>query len=104
MLIEAGLAAAIPTLMLLLWNPDRFRWAGRALASLIVAAYAAYLFSELMTDSASLHERGPLSRASARYALLGLLIFGGPALWYALTGRLPWNRARDDASSDSTDA
>ncbi len=68
LLIEGSLGTALLMLLLVLWDADRFRWAGRALAALIFVAYGAYAIAE-------------------RQGIFGLVLLGAPALWYACTGR-----------------
>lgn len=100
-LLEFGLGAAIPAMMLVLWHPDRLWRAGRVLAPLVFAAYVAYLVAELLDPKATFHFIEPRGRASLRNAAMGLLVFGGPGLWFAITGRFPWQRAAFVARPDA---
>ena len=73
-LVQTGLGAALVALLLVLWDSDRFWWAGRVLAGLAATAYIAFAVSEID-------------------GLFGLVLLGVPALWYAFTGRFSWRRS-----------
>jgi len=89
---SVGSAAAIGGLDLLavlmilaLYNPKRFQWAGRAATGLVFLAFLVYLVDEI--GSGHSWHFGPHSEPSPLNALLGLLIIGVPCLRYTLVGR-----------------
>jgi hypothetical protein len=96
-LISALLIGAAALLLLKLYDPGRFYWAGRVLAGLVALAYVWYLVEELATDglaSLSPRSRGP----SAFKAILGLLVIGIPSAMYALVGRWTFRSPGADAA------
>jgi hypothetical protein len=103
-LIKFGFGSEILAMMLMLWHPDRFGWAGRVLAALEFAAYVAYFTAELLDSHGTFHFIEPRGHASRRNATIGLLVFGGPGHWFAITGRLPWQRATAVSRPDAPQA
>jgi hypothetical protein len=70
-------------------DANRFRWALRSVAAVIVVAGVTYFVSELIAwrSGKSMGAFGPRSDSSLRNAGLFLLVFGVPALRYLLSGR-----------------
>jgi hypothetical protein len=84
-ILLVGIDALGVLLLLALYKPERFYWAGRAATGLVFLAFAGYLIDEV-TSGGSWHF-GPRSEPSSSDALLGLLVFGVPCLRYTLVGR-----------------
>jgi hypothetical protein len=83
--LVVGVDALGVLLLLALYKPERFHWAGRAATGLVFLAFVAYLIDEIASGG-SWHF-GPRSEPSSLNALLGLLVFGVPCLRYTLVGR-----------------
>lgn len=83
--IIGGLDALAVFMILALYNPKRFHWAGRAATSLVFLAFLVYFIDEIASGH-SWHF-GPRSESSPLNALMGLLLIGVPCLRYALVGR-----------------
>ncbi|HEV7764359.1 MAG TPA: hypothetical protein VGQ76_05115 [Thermoanaerobaculia bacterium] len=93
-LISALLVAAAILLLIKLYDPARFYWAGRVLAGIIALAYVWYLCAELAAEG--LASLSPGARgASAFKAILGILIIGIPSALYAIWGR--WSFRKGEA-------
>ena len=84
-ILLVGVDALGVLLLLALYNPERFHWAGRAATGLVFLAFAAYLIDEI-SSGGSWHF-GPRSEPSSLNALIGLLVFGVPCLRYTLFAR-----------------
>jgi hypothetical protein len=67
--------------------PDRFRWASRAVAGMVFVFYLLYTVEQWFFSDTPFRLHEPVSNASPRNALLGLVIIGLPALGYAIWGR-----------------
>lgn len=93
-----GLDLLALLMILALYNPKRFHWAGRAAMGLVFLAFAAYLIDEIARGD-SWHF-GPRSEPTPLNALLGLLIIGVPCLRYTLLGR--FGRKSEVHSEDPT--
>lgn len=83
--IIGGLDVLAILMILALYNPKRFHWAGRTATSLVFLAFLVYLIDEIASGH-SWHF-GPRSEPSPLNALTGLLIIGVPCLRYTLLGR-----------------
>jgi len=83
--IVFGLDLLAVLLILALYNPKRFHWAGRAATGLVFLAFLAYLIDEIAIGD-SWHF-GPRSEPTPLNALLGLVFIGFPCLRYTLIGR-----------------
>lgn len=86
-LVVAALIVAALLLLLQLYDPVRFHWAGRILAGLVCLAYVVYLGDELATKGFPAHLLPARRETSAIEALVGLVVIGVPAGLYALLGR-----------------
>jgi hypothetical protein len=89
-----GLDVCALLLILALYDPKRFWWAGRGVTGIVFVAFLAYLADEV-------HSGKPLrigfrSEGTPLNALLGLIFIGLPCLRYTLAGRF-----RSDDESDS---
>lgn len=82
--IMAGIELAVIFMLLGLFG---FGWAFRALGGLIFLAYSSYLVSEFVFSDQSFTLHGRRSNASPGNALLGFVLIGLPALWFAIMGR-----------------
>lgn len=91
--IDAGLLL----LLLALWDPNRFLWAGRALAAMIFVAYMGYLVWAVFWPRRDQEKPGRRFRNSVVPAAGGLLLVGWPALMFALYGRFTLRPTVDDA-------
>jgi hypothetical protein len=75
-----------------LFNPRTFWWAWRGVGGIVFSGYSIYLVNMLIESGGRIELAGRRGEASARNALLGLIAFGLPGLWYALFGRLSFRR------------
>lgn len=80
--IVLGLDAMSVLALLVLFDPKRFAWAGRALAGLIFITYSIYLAMAW----------GGLGGTLRYYAPIGYVVYGVSALYYVINGRFPWKR------------
>ncbi len=70
------------------WLPSRLgHWAFRGLSDLVFLAYAAYVVDMFFLKDQPGVSSGRRSDASPLNALLGFVVIGLPALWFALKGR-----------------
>ncbi len=83
--VVLGLDAVCVLGLLVLYNPHAFHWAARLLALVVFAVYATYVGAEL----AGRVQASPGAHASPRWAIVGLIVYGAPALWFALFGGFP---------------
>src|SRR5579862_4039428 len=83
-MIVAWLEILAILMLIALYNPRRFRWAGRSVCAFVFLTYAAYLADEIHEGK---HSTLDLSRDSPVSALFGFLVIGGPFLWFAISGR-----------------
>jgi hypothetical protein len=90
------------------WLPPRWGyWAFRAFGGLVFVAYAAYAVNQVVFGDQPIRLFGSKSEMSSRNALLGLIVFGLPGLWYALLGRcslLRRNGVGSDPKSEDDEA
>jgi hypothetical protein len=76
----------LAVLMLLgLFDPVRFWWAWRGVGAIVFLGYVAYLIEMIVEGKIFAARR---AESAAVNALLGLVFFGVPGIWFALTGRL----------------
>lgn len=78
--------------VLMLFNPQRFSWAGRAVAATIFAAYVYYAVDEIFYSGHPWNWGGRRSATNPVNAILGLIVIGGPCLWFTLFGRFSLKR------------
>ncbi len=95
-LLVAALISAALLLLLQLYDPTRFHWAGRVLAGAVFLGYVAYLIDELATKGFPTRLLPSRGETSAINALVGLLVIGVPAGLYAFCGRWSISRRTDD--------
>ena len=88
--LVSGLDATALLLILALYDPKRFWWAGRSATGIVFVAFVAYLADEI--SSGKPWRFGPRSEDSPVNALLGLLFIGLPCLRYTLLGRFGSSR------------
>jgi hypothetical protein len=104
--IDATVAAFMLLLALGVLAPRRLNVALRIVAGMVAAGYLAYFCGEVWALINGEHQVVRLGAPSALMASVGLLIFGVPALIYALGGvAIGWvarlfARARGEAASD----
>ncbi|HWC99824.1 MAG TPA: hypothetical protein VG456_23850 [Candidatus Sulfopaludibacter sp.] len=96
--IIGGLDVLAVLMILALYNPKRFHWAGRVATSLVFLAFLVYLIDEIASGH-SWHF-GPRSEPSPVNALMGLLIIGVPCLRYTVLGR--FGKKKEVHSEDTT--
>jgi hypothetical protein len=84
-ILVVGVDALGILLLLALYKPDRFHWAGRAATGLVFLAFLSYLIDEIVSGHP--WHFGPRSEPSPLNALLGLFAIGVPCLRYTLVGR-----------------
>jgi hypothetical protein len=105
---EAGIAAFMLVLALGLAAPGRFRWALRLVAGVVALGYFIYFVTEVVELLRGEPQPLSLGRPNATAAGLGLLIYGVPALVYALgaervgLGRLFGARPRQEPGADDS--
>lgn len=92
--LVGALSGASILYALAMLSPARFHWAGRTVAAMVFLAYLAYAISEIFFSNHPIRLDERRSTASPMNAVLGLIIIGLPALWYA-------TRRRRDRSGDS---
>lgn len=84
----AGMEFLCLALLAGFWLPARIgRWAFRSLAGAVFLIYAGYLIDQFFISDAPFRLVESRAETSPRNALLGFVIIGLPALWYALFGR-----------------
>ena len=91
--ILCAVETAALSLLLGLWNPDRFWWAWRVLGAIVFLAYVAYVFAMAIEGRVGAGRR---SEPSLINSVLGLIVFGLPGLWFAIFGRLTWSQESPD--------
>lgn len=91
----AGTTFALLSAILMLFNPQRFSWAGRVVTGAIFGAYLAYAVHEWFFTDHTFRWKESRSTSSPRNALLGLILIGGPCLWFTIRGR--WTRRAEPA-------
>lgn len=104
MVVLGGVEAAALALLLGLWNPHRFWWAWRALGAIVFLVYLAYAVA--MFVEGRFFGKGRRAETTLFNALLGMIAFGLPGLWYAIFGRLTWRKEPmdfDDGMFDDED-
>jgi hypothetical protein len=79
--------------VLVLFNPRRFSWAGRVVTGTIFVGYLGYAIHEWFFTDHPFRWLQRTSAASPRNALLGLIVIGGPCLWFTIMGR--WTRGSE---------
>jgi hypothetical protein len=95
----------LAVLMLLgLFDSRRFWWAWRGVGAGVFLGYATYLIVMLMQGNEAIRLPERKSEASAFNALCGLVVFGGPGLWFAVTGRFPVPRRSEASDEEAQDA
>jgi hypothetical protein len=87
-LLVGGLSVAALAFVLVLYDRRRFHWVGRALAAAVALAYGWYLAYEICCSRIPFDIHAPRGQANPRNALLGYIVWGAPALYYAVFGRL----------------
>lgn len=85
-LISALVAIVFVCGILALLDGARFAWAARVVSGAIFIAYLVYAIDEWFFSEHAFVWSQPSSTASPKNALLGLLVIGGPALWFTITG------------------
>ena len=101
--IMAGIDVTGLSFVIALYDPVRFRWAGRLVCAEVFLAYLAYLVHEWVFSEHPFRLAEARSDASPRNALLGFFIIGVPSLMYALTGAFAPPRADDELLDDGDD-
>lgn len=100
----AGIATVevMAGLMLLgLFDSQRFAWAWRGVAGLVCSGCSLYLITMIVTGAPILTDRK--SEPTLFNSVCAMLLFGVPAFWYAVFGRLP-GESRDEATyADQSD-
>jgi hypothetical protein len=96
--VLGALETAVLSLLLGLWNPHRFWWAWRVLGAIVFLTFVAYVAAMAIEGRIGTGRR---SEPSLINAILGLVVFGVPGLWYAFFGRLSWARESTDFDNDS---
>jgi hypothetical protein len=86
-LVLIGLEVTGVLMLLGLWNPVRFSWAWRGVGGMVFLAYAAYIIGTAAERKWHLPER----RGESNFwnAIMGMIAFGLPGVWWALFGRFP---------------
>jgi hypothetical protein len=94
--VAIGVDSLVVLLILAMYDPKTFHWAGRAAMGLVFLVFLWYLIYEI--DCGQPWRLVPHSEPSPVNALLGLLIIGLPCLHYMLYGRFGRKRKaeRDD--------
>jgi hypothetical protein len=82
--VESGLIAFMLALALGLAAPGRFRWALRVAAGMVAVGYFAYFVSEVFGLLRGDAQELSVNRPNATAAGVGLLLYGVPALIFAL--------------------
>ena len=82
--VESGLIAFMFVLALGLAAPGRFRWALRVAAGMVAVGYLAYFIVEVTGLFRGDSQPLSLNRPNATAAGIGLLVYGVPALVFAL--------------------
>lgn len=72
--------------MLALYDPKKFRWAGRCVAGVIFLAYLGFAVNRLILTSKPREPEQRRSRPAPGDAFLGFIIIGLPSLWFAIFG------------------
>ena len=99
----AAINAALVFFLLVLWDPNRFLWAGRTVATMIFLAYVGYLGWAIFSPVRSSEKPGRRFRDSILPAAGGMLIIGWPALMFAVFGRFTLRPTADDAVTPIAD-
>jgi hypothetical protein len=96
--VTGGLEAFIFLLLFGLYDPQRYWWALRVVATTVFAAYVLYFIHEafILRTPFKLFERP--GAASSTHALLGLIVIGLPCLRYAILGRWTWRKEEEITS------
>jgi hypothetical protein len=70
-------------------RPQRFHWALKFVAGMILFAYSAYAVGELIQwwNGKPFGWTAARSQANLRNALTGLVVYGGPSLYFLFKGR-----------------
>jgi hypothetical protein len=68
-----------------LFDPVRFWWAWRGVGAIVFLGFVAYLIAMIIEGKFFAARR---AESAAIIAFVGLVVFGIPGLWFALTGRL----------------
>lgn len=98
----ASIAAAVvfESLMLLLlpalYDPQRFRWAARAVAALVFCVTLAYFVAQLYARRQPPLQADGQAQPSLDNAMTALITFGLPCLWFSVFGR--WRLSRKESS------
>ena len=85
-------------LLLVLFDPIRFWWAGRGVGATLFLGYVAYFLTMLLMEDANAASRFGLSIVNG---IPGLVVFGLPGLCYALFGRFSFYEPEDVPSDDT---
>jgi len=85
-LVGAELLAALTFLGL--FNRNRYWWAWRGVGAVVFLAYVWYLSQMLIESGGRVALTSNGSEASAFNAICGLIGFGIPGLWFAISGQL----------------
>jgi len=93
----AAIDAGFILLLLALWDPNRFLWAGRAVATMIFLAYLGYLGWAVFSSTHDSEKPGRRFRNSVVPAVGGFILIGWPALMFALFGRFSLRPTIDDS-------
>jgi hypothetical protein len=85
--ILVGLEVTGVFMLLGLWNPIRFAWAWRGVGAAIFLAYVVYIVVMLFERKWQIPNRR--AEENLWNAIMGMIAFGLPGLWWALRGRFP---------------
>jgi len=94
-----SLELLVGLLLLALFDPARFWWAGRGVGAIIFLGYAVYLIALLLTVNDLIAEPRR-SAPTALNATLGLIVFGVPGLCYAFFGRFSFRKPEEFQGDD----
>jgi uncharacterized protein YegJ (DUF2314 family) len=93
----AAIDAGLILLLLALWDPNRFLWAGRTVAAMIFIAYLSYLGWAIFWPTKVSEKSGRRLGNSVVPAVGGFILIGWPALMFALYGRFSLHPTIDDS-------
>lgn len=96
-----GVEAVALALLLVLFNPIRFWWAGRLVGAGVFLAYLLYMIAMIVEQK--FVGQGRRAETTLFNAALGMIVFGLPGLCFAIFGRVTWRTEPDDIEYDDED-